>query len=67
MHVCPIQEFAVTEPYDVIISGLPLPEAGIKELAGALKKKCGCDGTVKAVNAKSGDSVAADEVLIEFA
>ena len=25
------------------------------------------DGTVKAVNAKSGDSVAADEVLIEFA
>jgi propionyl-CoA carboxylase alpha chain len=25
------------------------------------------DGTVKAVNAKAGDSVAADEVLVEFA
>ena len=25
------------------------------------------DGTVKVVNAKAGDSVAADEVLIEFA
>ena len=25
------------------------------------------DGTVKAVNAQSGDSVAADEVLVEFA
>ena len=24
VHVCPIQEFAATEPYDVIISGLPL-------------------------------------------
>lgn len=32
----------------IVISGLPLPEAGIKELAGALKKKCGCGGTVKA-------------------
>jgi len=25
------------------------------------------DGTIKAVNFKSGDSVAADEVLVEFA
>ncbi len=24
VHVCPIQDFAATEPYDVIISGLPL-------------------------------------------
>lgn len=24
VHVCPIQEFTATEPYDVIISGLPL-------------------------------------------
>ena len=24
VHVCPIQEFVATEPYDVIISGLPL-------------------------------------------
>lgn len=24
VHVCPIQEFAASEPYDVIISGLPL-------------------------------------------
>lgn len=32
----------------IVISGIPLPEAGIKELAGALKKKCGCGGTVKA-------------------
>lgn len=24
VHVCPIQEFAATEPYDIIISGLPL-------------------------------------------
>lgn len=32
----------------IVISGIPLPEAKIKELAGALKKKCGCGGTVKA-------------------
>ena len=31
----------------IVISGIPLPEAKIKELAGALKKKCGCGGTVK--------------------
>ena len=31
----------------IVISGIPLPEAEIKELAGALKKKCGCGGTVK--------------------
>lgn len=24
VHVCPIQEFAASEPYDIIISGLPL-------------------------------------------
>ena len=24
VHVCPIQDFAATEPYDIIISGLPL-------------------------------------------
>ena len=24
VHVCPIQEFAAVEPYDIIISGLPL-------------------------------------------
>ncbi|MFH1028968.1 MAG: stress response translation initiation inhibitor YciH [Pseudomonadota bacterium] len=32
----------------IVISGIPLPEPRIKELAGALKKKCGCGGTVKA-------------------
>ena len=31
----------------IVISGIPLPAAEIKELAGALKKKCGCGGTVK--------------------
>lgn len=31
----------------IVISGIPLPAAGIKELAGILKKKCGCGGTVK--------------------
>jgi translation initiation factor 1 len=31
----------------IVISGIPLPPAGIKDLAGALKKKCGCGGTVK--------------------
>lgn len=31
----------------IVISGLPLTAAQIKELAGALKKKCGCGGTVK--------------------
>ena len=31
----------------IVISGLPLTAAQIKELAGALKKRCGCGGTVK--------------------
>lgn len=31
----------------IVISGIPLPSVQIKELAGALKKKCGCGGTVK--------------------
>lgn len=30
-----------------VISGLPLAEAGVKALAGELKKRCGCGGTVK--------------------
>lgn len=31
----------------IVISGISLPPSEIKELAGALKKKCGCGGTVK--------------------
>ncbi|HXE94822.1 MAG TPA: hypothetical protein VN642_00335 [Dongiaceae bacterium] len=31
----------------IVISGVPLPAPEIKELAGILKKKCGCGGTVK--------------------
>lgn len=31
----------------IVISGLPLTGPEIKDLAGALKKKCGCGGTVK--------------------
>ncbi len=31
----------------IIISGIPLPVPSLKELAGELKKKCGCGGTVK--------------------
>ena len=31
----------------IVISGIPLPAAQTKELAGVLKKKCGCGGTVK--------------------
>jgi len=31
----------------IVISGIPLSAAEIKELAGALKKRCGCGGTVK--------------------
>ena len=31
----------------IVISGIPLSTSEIKELAGALKKKCGCGGTVK--------------------
>lgn len=31
----------------IVISGVPLAPPQLKELAGALKKKCGCGGTVK--------------------
>ena len=31
----------------IVISGIPLAEAALKDLAGALKKRCGCGGTVK--------------------
>ena len=31
----------------IVISGIPLAAPEIKELAGVLKKKCGCGGTVK--------------------
>ncbi len=31
----------------IVISGIPLSATEIKDLAGALKKKCGCGGTVK--------------------
>lgn len=31
----------------IVISGIPLAGAGLKELAGALKKRCGCGGTVR--------------------
>lgn len=31
----------------IVISGIPLSIPEIKELAGTLKKKCGCGGTVK--------------------
>jgi translation initiation factor 1 len=31
----------------IVISGIPLAPPQIKELAGELKKKCGCGGTVK--------------------
>jgi translation initiation factor 1 len=31
----------------IVISGIPLATPEIKELAGVLKKKCGCGGTVK--------------------
>ena len=31
----------------IVISGIALPAAELKELSGALKKKCGCGGTVK--------------------
>lgn len=30
-----------------VITGLPLDAAQLKELAGHLKKKCGCGGTIK--------------------
>ena len=31
----------------IVISGIPLQGPALKELAGALKKRCGCGGTVK--------------------
>ena len=31
----------------IVISGIPLSAPETRELAGALKKKCGCGGTVK--------------------
>ena len=31
----------------IVISGIPLSASETRELAGALKKKCGCGGTVK--------------------
>ena len=31
----------------IVISGIPLSASEIKTLAGTLKKKCGCGGTVK--------------------
>jgi translation initiation factor 1 len=31
----------------IVISGIPLAEAALKELAGMLKKRCGCGGTIK--------------------
>lgn len=31
----------------IVVSGLSLAAPQIKELAGALKKKCGCGGTIK--------------------
>lgn len=31
----------------IVIAGVPLAEPLLKELAGALKKRCGCGGTLK--------------------
>jgi translation initiation factor 1 len=31
----------------IVISGISLPGPALKELAGALKKRCGCGGTIK--------------------
>ena len=31
----------------IVITGIPLSGAELKELAGTLKKRCGCGGTVK--------------------
>ena len=31
----------------IVITGVPLTGDSLKELAGALKKRCGCGGTVK--------------------
>ena len=31
----------------IVITGIPLTDSALKELAGALKKRCGCGGTAK--------------------
>lgn len=31
----------------IVITGVPLADAQLKDLAGALKKRCGCGGTIK--------------------
>jgi translation initiation factor 1 len=31
----------------IVISGVPLPVSSLKDLAGELKKRCGCGGTIK--------------------
>ncbi len=31
----------------IVITGIPLEGAALKDLAGALKKRCGCGGTIK--------------------
>lgn len=31
----------------IVITGIPLADAALKELAGTLKKRCGCGGTSK--------------------
>ena len=31
----------------IVITGIPLSDSALKELAGALKKRCGCGGTAK--------------------
>ncbi|MEI6205954.1 MAG: stress response translation initiation inhibitor YciH [Desulfuromonadales bacterium] len=31
----------------IVINGVPLAGTALKELAGALKKRCGCGGTIK--------------------
>ena len=31
----------------IVITGIPLTDSALKELAGVLKKRCGCGGTVK--------------------
>ena len=31
----------------IVITGIPLADSALRELAGALKKRCGCGGTTK--------------------
>jgi translation initiation factor 1 len=31
----------------IVITGIPLADSALKELSGALKKRCGCGGTAK--------------------